>query len=212
VPACGYSSSPSRSSPGSIVVLGGLAGSGKTERLHELATAGEQVLDLEALARHRGSAFGGIGLGAQPSHEAFAGLVDAAVAGSQPRRPLWVEDEGPFIGSVGVPPWLQAAIATAPVVELEAAWDERVTRLVRVYGRADPAELLHALQRSRRRLGKERTAAASACVRDGDLTGAVSAVLPVFGAAYEHRMAGLGRRVIGRTHVGAFHEPLICGA
>jgi tRNA 2-selenouridine synthase len=202
VRACGYSFSSSRSSPGSMLVLTGLAGSGKTERLHELAVAGEQVLDLEGLACHRGSAFGGIGLGPQPTHDEFAAIVASAADRVAADRPLWVEDEGPFIGSVGVPEWLQAAIASAPVVEVEASWDERVARLARVYGDADPDELLRALDRSRRRLGEDRTAAAEACLRAGDVRGAIAAVLPVYDAAYEHRISALGRRVVGRTRVG----------
>src|SRR4051812_12459115 len=87
----------SRLAPGhGLVVLTGLAGAGKTEFLHELRDAGEQVLDLEGLAVHRGSAFGGIGLGAQPTHAAFERAVRRELAGTDPARRLWVEDEGPF--------------------------------------------------------------------------------------------------------------------
>ena len=186
-----------------MLVLTGLAGSGKTERLHELAAAGEQVLDLEGLARHRGSAFGGIGLGPQPSHGEFAARIALAVERVDPSRTLWVEDEGPFIGSVGVPEWLQAEIAAAPVVEVEASWDERVSRLARIYGGADRAELLQALDRGRRRLGEDRTAVAEARLRTGDVRGAIAVVLPFYDAAYEHRVGALGRRVVGRTCVGA---------
>ncbi len=186
-----------------MLVLTGLAGSGKTERLHELAAAGEQVLDLEGLACHRGSAFGGIGAGA--AAESRCDLRPSWLRPwprVAPDRPLWVEDEGPFIGSVGVPEWLQAEIASAPVVEVEASWDERVSRLARLYGGAAPEELLRALDRSRRRLGAERTATAEACVRGGDVRGAIAAVLPFYDAAYEHRVGALGRRVVGRTRVG----------
>jgi hypothetical protein len=87
-------------------------------------------------------------------------------------------------------------------VEVEASWQERVARLVRVYGAAEPDELLRALARSRRRLGEDRTAVATACLSAGDLRGAVAAVLPVYDAAYEHRVARLGRRVAGRMRVG----------
>src|SRR5439155_22654024 len=132
-----------------FVVVSGLAGAGKTEFLAGLRRDGEQVLDLEALARHRGSAFGAIGLGPQPSHAAFARAVSDRVAAAHPRRVLWVEDEGPFIGSVGVPPWLAEEIARAPIVEVRATFAARVARLNATYGAAAPQELLHALARPR---------------------------------------------------------------
>jgi tRNA 2-selenouridine synthase len=55
--------------PTRVVVLGGCTGSGKTEVLHVLRAKGEQVLDLEGLANHRGSAFGAVGQLPQPSNE-----------------------------------------------------------------------------------------------------------------------------------------------
>lgn len=184
---------------GHLIVLGGLAGSGKTELLQELGVAGEQVLDLEALARHRGSAFGAIGMPPQPSHEAFARLVTEQVDRADPSRPLWVEDEGPFIGSVGVPPGLQDAIGRAPVVSLDVPFDVRVARLARTYGDADPDALLTALVRSRRRLGAERASEAAACVRRGDVHAAVACVLPWFDAAYLRRTPAYGERPVLAT-------------
>src|SRR3954470_5151477 len=72
VRSSGFSSGFRRSASGAyIAVLTGLSGAGKTELLAALAAAGEPVLDLEAMARHRGSAFGGIGRAPQPSHAEF---------------------------------------------------------------------------------------------------------------------------------------------
>ena len=180
------------------MVLSGLAGAGKTELLGELREAGAQVLDLEALARHRGSAFGAVGIaGPQPSHDEFARAVGERVRGADPRRVLWLEDEGPFIGSVGLPLRLISAIAAAPVVELDTPFARRVDRLAPVYEPAGEAELLDALRRSRRRLGGDRADAAAALVRAGDVRGAIAVVLPWFDAAYHRRVAAYGpRRVL----------------
>jgi len=180
--------------------VAGLAGAGKTELLADLRRDGEQVLDLEALACHRGSAFGAIGLpGVQPGHEEFARAVARRVDAADPQRVLWVEDEGPFIGSVGVPPWLAGDLAGAPVVELDAPFERRVARLTATYVEAPPGELLDALARCRRRLGAQRTAAARACVAAGNVAGAVALVLPWFDAAYRHRVATHGPREILAT-------------
>ena len=61
--------------PFDFKILGGYTGSGKTEVLKQLAKAGERVIDLEALANHKGSAFGNIGMPAQPSQEMFENLL-----------------------------------------------------------------------------------------------------------------------------------------
>lgn len=173
--------------------MAGLAGAGKTELLAALERAGDQVLDLEGLARHRGSAFGGIGLGPQPSHAEFARQVEKRVAAADPDRPLWVEDEGPFIGSVGVPPPLQRAIATAPVVELRRPFDARVDRLAATYRDADPEALLAALGRARGRLGLQLAERVATLVQSGDVREAVALVLPRYDAAYRHRTSAWER-------------------
>lgn len=184
-----------------IAVLAGLAGSGKTELLRHLGARGEQVLDLETLASHRGSAFGGIGLPPQPSHAEFVQAVTERLRAADPRRVLWVEDEGPFIGSVGLPPALQQAIATAPVIELQTSFDDRVARIHATYSDADPALLVDALVRSRRRLSARIAAAAASFVRRGDVAGAVALVLPYFDAAYQHRVAAYGRSTLEHPDV-----------
>jgi len=185
-------------------VVAGLTGAGKTELLSELASAGEQVLDLERLAVHRGSAFGAIGLGTQPSRAVFDRTVRSELAAADPARRLWVEDEGPFIGRVGVPHELIARMETEPYIELYAPFEARVARLVRTYGGAPTAELEAAIARSVTRLGADTADAAVAHLRSGDLAAAVRVVLPAYDAAYQHRM----RRVRGpRVGALAFSQP-----
>ena len=149
------------------------------------------VLDPEhaVAAGHRGSAFGGIGCGPQPSHGAFGEAVREACAAARRDRVLWVEDEGPFIGSVGVPAPLAAAMAWAPTVEVRASRPERVDRVAREYGAAAPEELLGALARLRRRLGAARADGVAALIADGRIGAAVDALLPYYDAAYRRRIA-----------------------
>ncbi len=191
----GFSCRPSRPSRGALLVVAGLAGAGKTELLARLEVSGEQVLDLEGLACHRGSAFGAIGIaGRQPTQAAFARAVAERVEAADREHVLWVEDEGPFIGSVGVPPELAAELRRAPVVELRTPFEERVSRLVATYGSASEDTLLAALERSRRRLGDGVTDEAAAYLRDGDVRAAVGALLPWFDRAYRRRIVSYGRR------------------
>jgi tRNA 2-selenouridine synthase len=59
----------------SIRVIGGFTGSGKTALLRQMKFNGRNVIDLEALANHKGSAFGGIGQRPQPRQEMFENLL-----------------------------------------------------------------------------------------------------------------------------------------
>ncbi|MBK9518149.1 MAG: hypothetical protein IPO09_12530 [Anaeromyxobacter sp.] len=181
-----------------MLVLTGLAGSGKTELLRRLSALGEQTIDLERLASHRGSAFGAAGEGAQPSHEAFGLAVESAWLASDPRRVLWVEDEGHFIGSVGLPPALQLALAEAPCVELEVPLERRRARLVAEYGDVPLEDLLIALNRSARRVGSPRVEIARAALRRGRVDEAVVPLLEYFDAAYAERARRMRRRVLAR--------------
>jgi tRNA 2-selenouridine synthase len=187
-----WSSTSRRRSGGTqLVVLAGLAGSGKTELLRTAPS----FLDLEGLACHRGSAFGGLGLPPQPSQPDFDAAVRDALAIP---GPVVVEDEGPFVGSLTVPAAVCEAIETSPVVEVMASFDERVARLVRDYGHLDPRALIRATQRIRRRLGGPTADRAVSHFAAGNPEAAIATLLPYFDAAYHHRHDRLGRPVTDR--------------
>ncbi|MDH0863890.1 tRNA 2-selenouridine(34) synthase MnmH [Mitsuaria sp. GD03876] len=86
-----------------FVVLCGRTGSGKTRLLHALAGAGAQVLDLEALARHRGSVLGALPDQPQPGQKAFDTALWQALVALDPSRPVFVESESRKIGGVQTP-------------------------------------------------------------------------------------------------------------
>lgn len=171
-----------------LFVLTGLAGSGKTAMLARLAADGEQVVDLEGLAAHRGSSFGRIGITRpQPGQAAFDALLHDAFAGLDPERPVWLEDEGPHLGPLWLPPELVTAIRAAPAVDLPTPLEERVARLVTTYGRADPAELVAATQRIRRRLGHSRADRAISHFHAGRPDRAIRVLLEYFDEGYARR-------------------------
>ena len=124
-----------------VVVLDGNTGTAKTEVLALLAARGVQVVDLEGLAHHRGSLFGG--RGGQPSQKAFEGALAAVLAGLDPTRPVVVEAESSKVGDRVVPARLWAAMCAAPRVTIAAALEDRAAYLCRAYGDviADSAEL-----------------------------------------------------------------------
>jgi tRNA 2-selenouridine synthase len=117
----------------SFVVVGGVTGSGKSLLLRALAARGEQVLDLEALANHRGSVLGLAPGEAQPSQKAFDTAVWNALRRFDPARPVFVESESAKVGDLRVPPALLARMRAAPCVWLELPDDARVALLLREY-------------------------------------------------------------------------------
>jgi tRNA 2-selenouridine synthase len=119
--------------PHRLVLLDGYTGTAKTEILGRLAARGTQVLDLEGLARHRGSLFGPIA-GGQPAQKAFETAIARALLGADPARPVVVEAESAKVGDLLVPPSLWAAMCAAPRIVVEAPAAARVEYLTRAYG------------------------------------------------------------------------------
>lgn len=182
-----------------LVVLSGLAGSGKTDLLHRFIEAGEQVIDLEGLANHRGSVFGGLGLGRQPTHDAFTKALADKWQSTEPGRVVWVEDEGPYIGSVGIPVELQRLMAAAPVVELQASSDQRRARLYAEYGSAPLNLLLEALEHLENRLGEARTLTVRHAFEEGRVDSALKILLKYYDDAYLGRARQMQRELIDRV-------------
>ena len=152
--------------PKPIISLGGMTGSGKTAILMALADQGEQILDLEGIAHHRGSSYGALGLPPQPSTEMFENLVAIAWSQLDGDRSVWIEAESRQIGRCRVPEELFGPMMQAPVVQVERSRAERVAHLLDDYGDADRDGLIAATERLRRKLGGQRTQEAIAAALD----------------------------------------------
>ena len=116
-----------------LVLLDGGTGSGKTAILNRIAQLGVQVIDLEALALHRGSLFGALLGVSQPSQKWFESSLLAALDNLDPARPVLVEAESSKIGSRTLPPSFWQAMRSAPKIELSAPLDARAEYLLRSY-------------------------------------------------------------------------------
>lgn len=169
--------------PRKPILLCGLAGSGKTELLAALRDLGEQVVDLERLARHRGSAFGSFPE-RQPSNAEFHRDVAELWAGLDPARLAWVEDEGSFLGSVRIPDEFRRALKCAPCIELAVPTEIRCRRILRQYGDAPIESLAAAVAAIRPRLGQARSTTVLEALAAGDLPRAARILLGYFDEAY----------------------------
>jgi len=119
--------------PLKLVLLDGHTGSAKTEILGRLAERGLQTLDLEALAEHRGSLFGGLAGRPQPSQKMFESRLLSALEALDPARPVVVEAESSKIGDRMNPPALWSLMQAAPRIVLSAPRPERARYLVQTY-------------------------------------------------------------------------------
>lgn len=194
--------------PRPVLILGGMTGCGKTDILHALADRGEQIIDLEGLANHRGSAFGAVALsGGQPGNEAFENDLFEQWRTLDPRRPVWLEDESRRIGHVTLCEEFFRHIDTSPLLVVDLPQPLRIRRLVSIYGDTSPdsppepavAEALcAALQKLRRRLGSEACTRCCELVRAGRLDEAAGRVLHYYDKCYAHQQAQRGGRLLGR--------------
>jgi tRNA 2-selenouridine synthase len=107
-------------------VLCGPTGCGKTRLLNALERVGEQVLDLEQIARHRGSLLGALPGEDQPTQKLFDSTLLEAMRKLDPRRTVWVEAESKKIGNLQLPEALFEAMHSSAVVNLRAPMSERV--------------------------------------------------------------------------------------
>jgi len=141
------------SSQKNIFILGGKTGSGKTEVLHELKKSGEQVVDLEALAHHKGSAFGDLGEDAPPTQEQFENDLAMEFFTLDSSKPIWIEDESQRIGWVNIPNALWKQMRETKVVYLDIPFEERLKNITENYGTFDLERLKAATLRIQKRLG-----------------------------------------------------------
>ena len=167
-----------------MIVLGGLTGSGKTRILNYLKSTGHQVIDLEGLANHKGSAFGALGQASQPSTEQFANLLYNELKKTDPERPVWIEDESRNIGLIFMPDDFYLNIQQNPIIVILMSPGVRLPGLISEYSEYSPGELEDSVRRITRRLGGDNTREAIEAIRSGDLAKAIGITLAYYDKAY----------------------------
>jgi tRNA 2-selenouridine synthase len=114
-------------------VVCGPTGSGKSRLLAALADTGKQVLDLEMLAKHRGSVLGKLPEQAQPSQKYFDSELLQTLKKLDPSRPGWVEAESNKIGLITLPPALITSMHASLCLLVETSLATRVAGLLEDY-------------------------------------------------------------------------------
>ena len=116
-----------------FVVLCGATGSGKTRLLDALGAAGAQVLDLEGLARHKGSVLGRLPGIDQPSQKSFETALHSKLSRFSADRPVFVEAESRKIGVIQNPEPLIEQMRASECIAIEASREARLDFLLGDY-------------------------------------------------------------------------------
>jgi len=167
-----------------MIVLGGMTGSSKTHILKYLKVLGKQVIDLEGLANHKGSAFGSLGQPPQPSTEQFANILFDEWKHLNRNLPLWVEDESRNIGSVFMPDRFYLNMQETPAIILMMDVKTRLPRLMEEYSTYPQETLKASIIRISKRLGGDNTRNAIYAIELGDFAKAIEIVLYYYDKAY----------------------------
>lgn len=199
-----------------LLILGGKTGSAKTAVIQELLQQSQQVIDLEQLACHKGSAFGALGEAAPPSQEQFENDLFMKFRITNAAIPVVLEDESQRIGPVNIPNALWAQMRSAPVLYLEIPFEERLQHLVKNYGGFALEDLKASTLRIRKRLGGLQTTNTIQLLENGEHKNAFSILLQYYDRTYmratEQRNASLIHRIESTTTDAATNASLVLQA
>jgi len=167
-----------------LIVVGGKTGSGKTEILHELRAQGAQVLDLEGLANHKGSAFGWIGEEQQPSVEHFENQLAHQIKSFDIEKPIWVENESRMIGQIPLHSEFWSTLKESPLINISIPDEERVKHLVKIYTKDNCEDLKIGFEKIQKRLGGLRIKQALEALENNDYALAAKIALTYYDKSY----------------------------
>jgi len=170
--------------PFKIILISGCTGSGKTEVLNQLRHHDQQVVDLEGIANHKGSAFGGLMMPPQPTTEQFENNLFEQLRSFDIFKPVWVEDESIAVGRIFLPTEFWTTMRQSPVVMLNVEKPVRVQRLVNEYGDADKSEFLQSMKKITKKLGGQHLKAAQEKLELNEMGSVMEILLTYYDKAY----------------------------
>ncbi len=173
-----------------IVVIGGKTGTGKTKLLKLLGKNNYQVIDLEGLASHRGSTFGGLGMKGQPSNEKFENMIAEELKGFQKNKKIFVEAESANIGKCKIPHEFFSKMKTADRIEIKKSESNRLDELIKTYSIYEEKDLIEAVLRIKKKLGPQRTTIAIESIKNKDWQSVCMAVLEYYDKCYDYEKTG----------------------
>ena len=176
--------------PAPLLVLHGMTGIGKTTFINALNRNNWTVIDLEGLACHRGSAFGGVGLDQSLSQTRFDTLLWNAFRLAPEGRPIVLEGESQRIGSISLPGKVYEVMTAGHKIWCKASLETRISRLAAEYAHEEYREAMAAsLERIKKKLGGQRHAELAELLAAWDIRGLAKGLIEHYydKLYYKHR-------------------------
>lgn len=178
-----------------LIIISGKTGTGKTLLLQDFQEKGRQIVDLEGLACHKGSVFGGIGT-IQPTQEQFENNLGLVMHQLTSDEPTWIEDESRKIGKIIIPVGLWDQMRLAPIWFLDKTKQERIDFLMQDYSLCSTQDLLQALQGVAKFLGSQRYAQAQQLLLNNDRVSFCSMLIDYYDTAYDHSLMSRRKQIV----------------
>ena len=169
-----------------LILLGGNTGSGKTDILKKIAISGYQVIDLEGLANHKGSAFGTINQQKQNPQQVFENMLFQEFSMMNEDLPILLEDESQSIGYNKIPHGLWLQMKKSPIIKLNIPFEVRVQKLVLDYTTVDINALKVCVIKISQQLGTLNTKLCLQHLDDGHLADVARLSLLYYDKAYNY--------------------------
>ena len=179
-----------------LCILGGMTGSGKTLLLQQLRLMGHQIIDLEDLAQHQGSAYGSLNRLVQPTQEQFENNLGQQLNMLDRQKLTWVENESMSIGKRFIPNPFFEQMQKAIMLDVQIDHQQRLESLLKEYGTLDKEFLIESTQRIDKRLGPEQTKHAIAAIREDRMQEFIRLLLVYYDKTYRN---GMKKRTTGLT-------------
>jgi tRNA 2-selenouridine synthase len=178
-----------------IIVIGGKTGTGKTRLLSLLEKYKYQTIDLERIACHRGSTFGGLGMREQPSNEQFENIIAEKLDSFKCSNNIFVEAESANIGKCRIPHEFFNQMKHSRRIEILRSESNRLDELIETYSVFKKEELQESVLRIKKRLGPQRTKTALESINNEKWDLVCKSVLDYYDKCYEFEK-------VGKTNIG----------
>ena len=172
-----------------IVIIGGKTGTGKTKILNDLKKLNYQIIDLESLANHRGSSFGALGMGKQPTNEQFENLIAEELKGFSKTQNTFIESESANIGKCRIPFEFFNQMKNSPRIEIVRDEKSRLDELIKTYSIFSQEALKESVIRIQKRLGPQRTRHAIDAIGKKNWVGVCKPLLEYYDKCYEYELS-----------------------